>query len=416
MLWLVAWAVHAHVGATFEVIDFTRPGPNVEANFGLLKTADARSWEWICHEAVTTPEAIVAPRYSESDRGEWLVNVPALEQAREPQRAVYRSDDGCDWPAVEGLDGHTVTRTAFDPADPDVALAVTANLEPGRTSGVFRSADGGRTFTEVWSATDHLFRTLVPDASLPGTFWASAVWYERNEAWLLRSDDAGLTWTSVAIPIDPDEGTTIQADVIGADGGVAWISLGQPTADRLLRYDGAFTAVFDAGVDLLDATVDPTGQVWVTGTLQHLYRSRDGLTFEPYAEPPGGYGMIVEDGELWVSGFAQFTGRAAYRYDPTTDTFVEQFHLSTLRPPPAGPPDSHVATVCEPLWPGLADRLPQPFVDTGLDTGGTTTTTDEVPEPPNGAAAGGCGCRAGAGAAGVWLVALAAATSRRRRR
>lgn len=109
---------------------------------------------------------------------------------------LFLSTDGADnWQRIDSpLNGTEIWSILLHPANPDLILVGTC---PSR---LFRSADGGRTWTEPAAAMErHCPRimrtritTLAADPTDPHTLWAGV---EIDGVW--RSHDAGQTWHKV---------------------------------------------------------------------------------------------------------------------------------------------------------------------------------------------------------------------------
>ena len=421
---VLSGAAQAHVGAALEGIDVTFPGPSLQASFGLLHSEDGRSFEWICHEVVTAEGAVIAPRYTRSQAGTWLVTVPALAQAREAGEPVYRSTDLCDWTAVDGLEGLEVNRVVFDPGDDQVAIAVTDELGEGAVNGIYRSADGGLTWAPVAEtlAPERLFRAVVFDPLVPGRAYASAVWYDDGLGWLYTSDDSGQSWTAHPVPVPSSgDGTLYDVDVVEAHDGAAWVVVGPYGDDVLLRTDDggeSFAVVLEAEGDLIDAAADGAGTLRLTASQQRMYVAEAGSRrFSLVDQPPGGIGIgaAPDDGTVWATGVTVLTGVALYELEAPS-SFETRLHLSALQPPPLRcPATSQVTSICGPLWEQIAARLPLDPDAVPQDSGDSGGEVDSEPGGGGGAPVEGSGgCRDGSAAAALLLLPLAAMGRRRR--
>lgn len=107
---------------------------------------------------------------------------------------VFKSaNGGRSWQRSPGLSAEVVTALAIDPKHPDTAYAGSdpEMFHAGAASrGVYRTADGGRTWER--STLDAGVRALAIDALDPDTLFAAA------SAGLFRSADGGRTWGRVA--------------------------------------------------------------------------------------------------------------------------------------------------------------------------------------------------------------------------
>ena len=123
---------------------------------------------------------------------------------------VWKSVDGGDsWRQLEATaDGQVfgaINRIVVDPNDEEILLLASNNSfahlsadegDPARTSGIFRSTDGGSTWSQVFDPdavlpTDRDNRVQQIIAT-PGDF--NRLYASVNEVGVVRSTDAGLTW------------------------------------------------------------------------------------------------------------------------------------------------------------------------------------------------------------------------------
>ena len=144
---------YGHASALLEGIDanVTASGATViEASFGLLWSGGPDApWRWLCHEAVTLEGAVIAPRYAITSNDVIVAVVPALSQTRETSLPVYWSADQCAWTASEGLAGVPVIDVAAHPANPELVIAISADITDQSGGAVYRSRDGGQTFSPL---------------------------------------------------------------------------------------------------------------------------------------------------------------------------------------------------------------------------------------------------------------------------
>jgi len=107
---------------------------------------------------------------------------------------VFRSTDGGATWARAGLeDTHTVTGLVVDPHNPDVVYASSMGhvFVPGEHRGVFKSTDGGRTWSRVLFVNDSTgVVDLVMAPGDPNVLYAAA-WQAYRKPWVLSSGGAG---------------------------------------------------------------------------------------------------------------------------------------------------------------------------------------------------------------------------------
>lgn len=233
---------------------------------------------------------------------------------------MFRSrDSGRSWQPIGLGDSQQIGRISVNPTHPDVLLVAALGhpYGPNETRGVFRSIDGG----EHWQRTlyeDANTGAIDLEAlrDHPEVVFA-ALWQTRRPPWnvyspssgpgsgLYRSRDGGQTWTAltqrglpsktgrIGIAVSPSQPQRVFALVDATDGGLyrsddggeSWIRV---SADRRIWQRGWYFG----GV-----TVDPANAdvVYVCNTA--LYRSADGgKTFAPLKGAPGG----DDYHQLWI--------------------------------------------------------------------------------------------------------------------
>jgi len=222
-------------------------------------------------------------------------------------------DGGKSWRASGLADSQAIGRILVDPRNPDVVLVAALGhpYGPNPQRGVFRSADGGKTWT----------RTLYKDADTgaidlkfkpgdPGTVYA-ALWQTRRPPWnvyppssgpgggLYKSTDGGVSWAPVAgLPATPGR-IGIATAQSAPDRLYALIDTPRdPKAGGLWRSedDGATWThvsgdkrIWERGWYFGELAVNPRNpdQIWVCDTI--ILRSDDGgKTFVPIKGDPTG--------------------------------------------------------------------------------------------------------------------------------
>ena len=232
---------------------------------------------------------------------------------------VWKSTDGgSTWAHVGLEESQHIARIVIDSHNPDVVLVAAQGhiYGPNEERGVFRSTDGGRTWTKVlYKDAQSGAIELVADPDNSATVFA-ALWQVQRQPWhlesggpgsgLYKSTDGGATWTAVTghglpetvlgkIGISVAAGTggkRVYALVEAAhgglfrsdDGGATWTQASD--SHQLYTRAWYFTKVF----------AHPTNPdvVYVVGNA--LWRSQDGgHTFERLTIPG------ADNHDLWIN-------------------------------------------------------------------------------------------------------------------
>jgi photosystem II stability/assembly factor-like uncharacterized protein len=237
-----------------------------------------------------------------------------------PGNGLYRSTDaGRSWSAIGLADAGQIAAIVVHPTNPDVVYAAVLGhiFGPSEQRGVFRSMDGGKTWSRV------LYRDanagaidLVMDPTNPRILYA-ALWQTRRFPWafesggpgsgIFKSTDGGDHWSEITrnaglpdsgvvgkvglavSPADPDRVWAIVEHENGGvfrsdDGGKTWQKLNE---DRRLRQRAWYYT------DIYADPKDPE-TVYVLNT--GFYRSVDGgRTYTPIGVPHG------DNHALWIA-------------------------------------------------------------------------------------------------------------------
>jgi photosystem II stability/assembly factor-like uncharacterized protein len=143
---------------------------------------------------------------------------------------VYRSiDAGHSWTSAGLADTRHIGRIVIDPSNPDIVYVAAAGHLWGSNSerGVFKTSDGGRTWAKVLYVDDNTGATdLVMDPQDPQTLFA-AMYQRQRKAWgfngggpgsgIFRSRDGGATWTRLSNGLPQGDKGRIGLDIFHAD-------------------------------------------------------------------------------------------------------------------------------------------------------------------------------------------------------
>jgi len=292
--------------------------PNVfymaQVNGGVWKTEDyGHTWTPIFDDQPTGSVGSIAVAPSDPN----VIYVGSGEGLQRPDLSVgdgiYKSTDaGRTWTHLGLRDGQQIPQVAVDPRDANRLLVAVAGhpYGPNEERGIFRSADGGKTFEKVLykdenvGGADVLFDPQNPDIAY-AALWEARQGPWENAAWngtgggIFKSIDNGKTWRQLAGGL-PD--AIIQANLAIAPSSTRRLFASVATASGVNLYrsdDGGDSWSISTkdtrpagrigGGDLSVPRFDPKNPdtVYVASTVS--WKSTDGgKTWSAFRGAPGG--------------------------------------------------------------------------------------------------------------------------------
>jgi len=289
---------------------------------GIWKTSDGGiNWESISDGSVFGTGSVGAIGLSDSDPNTIYVGMgeSAIRGNTSHGDGVYKSTDGGKtWKAIGLADTRQISRIRVHPKSPDIVYVAAQGHVWGANEqrGVFRSKDGGKTWEKVFYRSDKAGASdLVIDPTNPNNIYAG-FWEVYRKPWTLesggagsgifKSTDGGDTWTEitrspglpkgmigiVGITVSPANPERLWAIVEAEDGGVfrsdnsgkTWTKTNE---QRNLRQRAWYYSRIYADPKNADT-------VYVLNT--GFYRSNDGgRTFTSIAVPHG------DNHDLWIA-------------------------------------------------------------------------------------------------------------------
>jgi photosystem II stability/assembly factor-like uncharacterized protein len=192
---------------------------------------------------------------------------------------VYKSiDAGNSWKNVGLKDSRQIGAIIVDPRNSDIALVAALGhaFGPNKERGVFRTADGGKTWTNVLFKDENTGGIdIVFDPHNPNIVFAS-LWQARRQPWffssggpgsgLYRSEDNGVTWKHL-------EGNGLPNGILGRIG----VSVSGADPNRVY----AIVEAKDGGI----YKSDDAGQHWTRVNDDGRFRQRAWYFSKVYADP-----------------------------------------------------------------------------------------------------------------------------------
>jgi photosystem II stability/assembly factor-like uncharacterized protein len=194
-------------------------------------------------------------------------------------RGIYKSiDAGKTWNNVGLRDTHQIGALIVDPRNADVVIVAALGhaFGPSKERGIFRTADGGKTWTNVLYKDENTGGVdVVFDPHNPNIVFAS-LWQARRQPWffssggpgsgLYRSEDNGVTWKQL-------QGNGLPDGILGK------IGLSVSGADSNRVY--AIIEAKEGGI----YRSDDAGQHWTRVNDDGRFRQRAWYFTKIYADP-----------------------------------------------------------------------------------------------------------------------------------
>ena len=265
---------------------------------------------------------------------------------------------------------YTGERLAIDPNNGNIAYLGAPGAQ-GATDGLYRSLDGGLTWTQVAGPG-------LPVTNLAGIRYEFALPRFDGGSGTVSANGLNSTAILYVTYIKHDETNTDK--VVGGgvlksgDGGVTWTDISDPNVSP--------------GSTVAFATVDAAGNLWISDGSNNIYRySRSGAPWAASATPHGGGGGIAVDPSNPMRIFVQSSSKLARSFDggnSWTDLGEIQFSsdqpIEWLRPSSYRPQGHYISTGGMYIDP--AGKLWIAGANDGVLTTTPNDTTDTLANPP----------------------------------
>ncbi|MEM6860480.1 MAG: sialidase family protein [Myxococcota bacterium] len=384
----------------------------IQTTFGLLvgRWTDPTpgSWRWICPQAMGSIDIEDPATFYVDDETLLMPGFNGL---------TVGTNDACDWlPAAEDLENVPVFSGARSPVDERVAYALTSR--PRSSNAVFTTGDGGLTWspagTELTGAARYDSVVVAPSDDLRLYVGGSSVSSNpsgMSTAFVFRSEDGGATWTTTSTSMRLGERAFRIRAVDPRDPNHVLASFGSAFSGRLVAStDGGRSFQDVIEVSSIDALQwRPDGDVVVLSGANEtgIWRSRDGgLSFLRIREDLHALCLTYIGTELWACGGIDDETQVTRSFDDGetwSPVMVFETDLDVVVPCGA---DTTVGAICPAAVDELRDDFDLPPLDVGPEDPGPG---EDAPDP----GANDSGCSSSAPSSFVWLLLLGTFVQRR---
>jgi photosystem II stability/assembly factor-like uncharacterized protein len=357
------------------------------STFGAVISRDqGQTWNWLC------PEGMGMGAWR-PERYFWLTGGAIVASTGS---ALIRSDDsGCTWNTNPFFKDTWATSLAVHPTDERIMYVTTG--KPTAANGIFRSGDGGETWTALTPlSTDVHYSVIRMAPSDPQRLYASG--QDSAGLFLSRSDDGGQTWTRLSQPLPQYQRPYdfIMLMVSGLSPDVLWAKVSAQGFSFLLKStDGGVTltqVMQTADVIIGAETSADDSTVWAA-TPVHLYRGRGAEPFTELPLPNGNACALRVGDVLYGCGSSWVHDWALARSHDEGTTWEPMLGLSGIQGSYVCPAGTPVQEFCPSRWPQLAAVLgASTYGDGGVESPDAGSSDGGVQPPPK---KGGCSTSSG---------------------
>jgi len=331
----------------------------VGTTFGAVISRDGgRTFRWLCPDAMGyggwRPEA-------------YLWRESGLILAATGSALLRSPDGGCSWNTHPFFKDTWVSGLAAHPSDDRVLYAVTNRYNIA--NGVYRSLDGG----ETWAASPLLREKLRLNAVRVSSAEPRRVYVsgeEEGRLLLLRSDDAGETWTQSAPDLSslllPYDLAVVATDPANVD--ILWARVSSQGSTYLMRSDDAGqTLVLVQRIDdvFINMDLSADGKTAWVGTLNHFFRGASTGPLDMLSLPTGNACVLRVGETLYGCGSTWLHDWALARSTDEGSTWTPLFGLYEIQGTHLCPVGTPVRDICPSRWPQLAEQLGAPLYPDG---------------------------------------------------
>lgn len=261
------------------------------------------------------------------------------------------TDGGATWTNVGLAETRRIGRIAIDPSNPQRIFAAAGGnwFQKDTNRGIYRSTDGGATWQRVlYVADDTGGIDLAIDPSNPARIYA-AMWqrFSAGTSWYVggtqggiwRSTDGGTTWTKltvglpttvgrIGLAVAPSQTSTVYACIIGTNGQLQGMYKSTNAGDTWSKVSGSLAPLFFSTYSYYFSRirVDPSNPNTLYALdVDLLLSTNGGGSYTPIAGAVhvDWHDLRVEAGGRWLAG----TDGGFFR---STDAGATWFHAQTL--------------------------------------------------------------------------------------
>jgi len=286
--------------------------PDLATGNGMYKSTDGgRTWT---HLGLSETQMIAQVEVDPANPDRVFVAALGHPYGPNPERGIYRSTDGGrTFEKVLYKDEYTSANDVrIDPSNPNVVYAALWQQQEafweggefgGGSGGVFKSTDGGTTWTQLTGGLPPVLEANLAIApSNPGIVYAMVAAVGQNGGsgpiGFYKSSDGGAHWTlRTRTPGAPDVGRPTGAPVVAPPAGSGPVTSATAPGDTTATADPRPLARIGGG-DLAPIAVDPKDTDVVYSTTVVMWRTDDaGASWTAVRGAPGG----DDYQKMWIS-------------------------------------------------------------------------------------------------------------------
>jgi MYXO-CTERM domain-containing protein len=328
----------------------------LRTTFGILPSTDyGTTWTWLCEDALGLPQT------SNEDPNLGLTQTNALIAGLSLGLEVS-PDTGCSWTTADGgLAGQLVKDIVVRPDTPDTVLAVTSTFHPdagadggqGYDQQIFSSTNDGTAWTVIGSIDPAATVTTIEVAKTnPQRMYVSAFRGEgpARTTSIFVSNDGGKTWVEHQTPFDPSSESAVYIAAVDPTNADLLYVRSSGASRLVVSTDGAQTfnvAYTMPQGDAMEgfALSEDGSKVFLGGPNTGLFVASSATLEFTNVSKIHVQCLATHGGDLWACSDEPSGFIAGVSHDDGA-TFTAKLHLGTIAGPTQCAPSTTSGAIC----------------------------------------------------------------------